>query len=686
MTDAGAGEEPSGNTVWSRVAHRWGRNGRRGIRGVLHSGPGRLAGVVLTVDADDRSITVTGWAATPAAPVAAVVVTLDGQPVAVATTGLPTPTVQPLGTVTRWSDTAGWEAWFERPRGCDGDALVGALVVRVDALVDEALPLSVTIPPLPSPEEVEELPTFGDGRTHVDHPAHDAVLVPPLTSMSGWAVDQEIDRVEVTIGAGEPQRARLLAVVRPDVAQVHRDEPLGPLSGWTIVADVPASSAERSTTVHIDAVAGRRRFRIGERRVAVAPDEGTPTMDPERVDQLAQQAGDMARQHVSADARTSLLVGTHDLGLGGGQLYLHELLRHLLAPGDVECTVLSNADGVLRGELERWGARVHVVGPLARTGTDYEQRMLELALLANLTTANVAIANTAGCFWLIDLAARLGLPSLWALHESFRLDRFVVEGLGGIDNHVRGRFVDAFRQAEHVIFEADATAQLFSDLIPSGRSRRVDYGIDLERIDAFRATSDRRASREAKGFAGDEVVLLCLGTFEPRKAQGALCAAFARIVDQHPRARLALVGDTGTPYSEALHEIVERLQLAGRVSLFPVTPDIDDWYHVADGFVLASDVESLPRSMMEVMAFEVPVLGASVFGVPELVTDGVEGLLFEPRCVGALTDVLDRFFWLDEGDRLDMGRRARQRVVPSRASHRYAAEYRSLIDGLTTGA
>jgi glycosyltransferase involved in cell wall biosynthesis len=348
--------------------------------------------------------------------------------------------------------------------------------------------------------------------------------------------------------------------------------------------------------------------------------------------------------------------------------------------------VLSNADGALRDELERWGADVHVVGPVPRVGTEYEERMLELALLGNLTSANVALANTAGSFWAVDLADRLGLPSLWSLHESFRLDRFVVEGLGGIDDHVRARFVDAFAAAEQVIFEADATERLFNDLIPAGRSRRIDYGIDLDRIDAFRGENDRGSSRRARGYEDDDVVLLCLGTFEPRKAQGALCAAFARIVERHPRAHLALVGDTGTPFSEAIYEIVDRLDLTERVSLVPVTPEIDDWYHVADGFVLASDVESLPRSMLEVMAFGVPVLGAAVFGVPELVTDGVEGMLFEPRCVGALTEVLDRFFDLDPSDRVEMGQRARARVVPSRDGHRYAEEYRSLIQALVAKA
>jgi glycosyltransferase involved in cell wall biosynthesis len=670
MTDAGwSGDDDPSTNVSSRVLRRWRRNGVRALHGLRRLGPGRLAGVVIVAESDGLSISAKGWAATPTVPVHAVVVTIDGRPAGAATVGLPTPEM-PDGPVTRWSATAGWEVRIERPEGLEGTVSVGALVVRDDGLVDEAIPRTLTLPPFPV--------------TNIDTPAEGEDIVPPFALVSGWAVDETIDRIEVRIGDSVPQRVRMLAEPQPDLAERMDDARQAPLGGWWIIADVPPD-LDGPTVLRVDAIAGDRTFCVGERTVTITPNTGSPLDDPTRVRQLAARADALAARHQAIADRPSLLVGTHDLGLGGGQLYLHELLRRILEPGDVDCTVLSNLDGVLRDELEEWGAQVHVVGPVPRTGTDYEQRMSELALLANLTSANVGLANTAGCFWMVDLATRLGLPSLWALHESFSLERFVVEGLGGVDDHVLSRFGDAFAAASAVVFEADATAELFRDVIPAGRSRRIDYGIHLERIDAFRAAHDRTAARRAKGYTDDDVVLLCLGTFEPRKAQGLLCAAFARVADRHPRARLALVGDLGTPYSEAVHFIVHRHELTDRVALTGLTPDIDSWYHIADGFVLASDVESLPRSMLEVMAFEVPVVGAAVFGIPELITDGLDGMLFEPRCMASLTSALDRFFSLAPDERRALGHRARERVVPSRDSRGYAEEYRSLIDGLLAG-
>ena len=160
----------------------------------------------------------------------------------------------------------------------------------------------------------------------------------------------------------------------------------------------------------------------------------------------------------------------------------------------------------------------------------------------------------------------------------------------------------------------------------------------------------------------------------------ALCSVFAKVADRHPRARLVLVGDTGAPY-RGVALAVERLGMGERIAVCPVTPNIYEWYTVADGFVLASEIESLPRTILEAMAFEVPVLASAVFGVPELVRDGIDGVLFEPRCLASLETALDGFFSLAPGERRELGRRGAARVSPSRDSRRYAAEYRALVTG-----
>ena len=154
------------------------------------------------------------------------------------------------------------------------------------------------------------------------------------------------------------------------------------------------------------------------------------------------------------------------------------------------------------------------------------------------------------------------------------------------DPEVKGRFYAALHDAGAVVLGVDSTLDLFSAHIRPRRAIRIDYGIDLDAVEAYRQDTDRSALRSRLGFAEQDVLMLCLGTFEPRKAQGLLAAAFARLAHKHPRAVLALVGDRVSPYSAAVHEVVRRLGLGDRIRLVPMTPSIPDWYLAADGFIL----------------------------------------------------------------------------------------------------
>jgi D-inositol-3-phosphate glycosyltransferase len=488
------------------------------------------------------------------------------------------------------------------------------------------------------------------------------------------------DRVELRLDGGEPQRARVLSHPRFDLV-AGSDDPTIVMAGWDALLDVPPT-ATGSVRLVADAVGPAGRFELGRRwLVATRPDRPAP--DPARLAVVRARADAVTSRHRPRAGGVHLLVVTHHLGLGGGQLYLQELMRHVLAAEDVSCLVLAVEDGPLRDELEGWGARVHVTGPIPRDGLAYEARMLELGCVALPSAANVVVANTTGAFWGVDLAERLGIPSVWAVHESFAVDHFEhVSYVEPPDAYVSARLRHALAGASAVVFEAEATRRLYEPDVGPGRAVRIDYGIDLQRIDRYRRDHDRAALRAAHGLAEDECLLVCIGTYEPRKSQASLATAFARVAGDHPDAVLALVGDTGSPYAIGVRDLVERLDLGDRVRLVPVTPDIDAWYLMADVFVLASDVESLPRSMLEAMAFGVPVLVTSVFGVPEVIADGHNGLLFDPLDLGSLAAALERVLRLSPDERQRVGAFGREHAETVRPSKYYADAYRRLCEVL----
>ena len=113
--------------------------------------------------------------------------------------------------------------------------------------------------------------------------------------------------------------------------------------------------------------------------------------------------------------------------------------------------------------------------------------------------------------------------------------------------------------------------------------------------------------------------------------------------------------------------------------LIPITPDVQAWYGIADVLVCASDIESLPRTVLEAMAWETPVLATSVFGLPELIDDGETGWLCEPRDVGALADALDRVLRVPSAERSRVARNARALVERRHSLPNYAAQVSGLL-------
>src|SRR5262249_31610842 len=151
---------------------------------------------------------------------------------------------------------------------------------------------------------------------------------------------------------------------------------------------------------------------------------------------------------------------------------------------------------------------------------------------------------------------------------------------------------------------------------------------------------------------------------------------------RHPNAYLVIVGLHGSPYCVQLQGWVDRHGLGERVRLVPIVRDPLPWFGIADLFVNCSDIESLPRTILEAMARRVAVLAADVFGARALVTDGDTGWLFRPNDLGALTAALLRALSTPADRRAAMTDRAYERVRPFLDPAGYAAEFAKILGGL----
>ncbi len=507
-------------------------------------------------------------------------------------------------------------------------------------------------------------------------PGGETVATEPLV-VAGWALfpSGPTAKVEVMVDGRPVGRARL-GGFREELPRDF-DMPEAAIAGFEFreIVDVgPPGSSLRVTAVATSAGGETVELEVdGVQVIAPESTEDEEPLPPARTPVAA------------ADGRLSVVVFTHQLNLGGAQLYLMDLIRELRKGDRVELTVASAFDGLLRQDLEAMGIPVHLFGiaPFDDLST-HIGRVEELAGWCEGRGFDVAFVNTATALALpgAEAAEQLGIPVVWAIHESFE----PVELWAGIEGPVRERSEATVGAAERLVFEADATRHIYEKLAPAERCLTVPYGLDMEPIDARRATFDRAAERRKRGIPEDAQLVVCVGTVEPRKAQSMLAVAFDLVAPHHPRARLAFVGGRKDRDSEALEAFIDSPRTNDRMELIPITPDVEAWYGIADLLVCASDVESLPRTVLEAMAWETPVLATDVFGLPDVVIPDETGWLCAPRDATALAAALERALGVPAETCARIGAAGRRLVAERHSLPRYAAEITKLLEEAAAGA
>lgn len=181
--------------------------------------------------------------------------------------------------------------------------------------------------------------------------------------------------------------------------------------------------------------------------------------------------------------------------------------------------------------------------------------------------------------------------------------------------------VDAFGRAVHrAAWRVGAMPVAVSREV--ARSFREVYGFEpriiANGVDAasFTRPGARERWRAAHGLSESDRIVVCVARLDPQKNPLGLLEAFARVPDAH----LVLAG-RGSLEEEVRRRAGERVRVLG------VVEDVAELLAAADAFAIASDWEGNPMSVLEAMAAGVPVAATAVGGVPELVEDGVTGVL-----------------------------------------------------------
>lgn len=339
------------------------------------------------------------------------------------------------------------------------------------------------------------------------------------------------------------------------------------------------------------------------------------------------------------------------------------------------------AAGELGHELSRRGHRVHFVAPalpgrLDANGVTLHAVPLEqpppvgaqafaCALAAKLVDvvererievihAHYAVPHAAAAALARSVLDRAAPPLVLTLHGSD------VPGADAPEGHVR--------LLRTLVLAADALTVPSAALGATARVRLrlpahtavevVPNFVDTER---FSPGGDRGAA--AALFGGRDLagvsVLGHASNFRPVKRPLDLVRIFARVRERR-RAVLVLAGEG--PQTGAVRAEVDRLGLSGDVAFAGAVRNLPPLLRACDLFLLPSEHESFGLAALEAMSCGVPVVGSRTGGLPEVVEDGVTGVLAPPGDVDAMAAASLRLL-SDDLLRSGMSRAARDRAV-----------------------
>ncbi len=184
-------------------------------------------------------------------------------------------------------------------------------------------------------------------------------------------------------------------------------------------------------------------------------------------------------------------------------------------------------------------------------------------------------------------------------------------------------------------------AEYLSSLSKPGTVHLVYHGLDLDRFPPPNPNNSNADGSSAKS----PVKLITVGRAVSKKGLDSLLVSLSKL-DDNLHWHWTHIG--GGPLRDALIEQASELGISDRCEFLGALPqsDVLSAYGKSDVFILPSridtsgDRDGLPNVIVEAQSQQLPVISTNISGIPELITDGENGILIEPDDIQALSDAI----------------------------------------------
>ncbi len=300
---------------------------------------------------------------------------------------------------------------------------------------------------------------------------------------------------------------------------------------------------------------------------------------------------------------------------GGAETYAKNLINGLAAKGHSIVFVTGKTDAGCRPGLSE-GVSAHFELPF-QTINPFDKFKTYRRLAEIIAEHKIEIIHaqhrTAGYFADL-LCRRTRVPYVVTVHDHWRSTPFkrlhgrIFRRLIAVSDYLRQRLIARFH-------------------FPPERIRTIRNGVDSTRFEGIDRAEAARF-RSSFGVGADEIVLSQIGRVSKAKGLFDLLHALKLLPPDLPY-RCLIVGEGKTKDRASLERLAKSLALGPKVTFCGYQSNIPVVLAATDILLLPSHREALGLSIIEAMLSNVPVIAARTGGVPEIVTHGENGLLFQ---------------------------------------------------------
>ncbi|WP_459836097.1 glycosyltransferase family 4 protein [Halanaerobaculum tunisiense] len=180
---------------------------------------------------------------------------------------------------------------------------------------------------------------------------------------------------------------------------------------------------------------------------------------------------------------------------------------------------------------------------------------------------------------------------------------------------------------------------------------------------------------------GEFKYIVSIANFYKNKGHQILIKALSKLKEKYlsfEEIKVILVG--GGPLKRKMKKEVEKYGLNKDITFVGKVKDVTPYLNIADLFIIPSLKEGMPFSLLEAMAFSLPIIATRVGAMPDVIKNKKEGILIEPNNEEAIIEALI-YLLNNEDSAEELGERAKQKLLEKYTYKQMMKQYEKILNG-----